>query len=594
MSVAEKLVAVAKNMPRVYDAGRDAVIGDSVKVVGSVRQQNHSLYPKIKTIADGIKDAYEAGQASAAELWTEVRGSTVTATDVNPIEHNTGARLESKNLFDISKFAKVNTTINGITYEQLDNGYIHVYGKIEDNTIDPSYKSEMLDSSERQPMLPVGYTLYTYQKWVTGGYVSLLIQMGDENNEFVQNLQGTFGGSIDIPQSPRFFRINVDSNITDELDIMIPAQMEAGNKAVTQYTPFVSDFTKVRTRNIYPFFEDYGRTSSPGTARLLEVLPNGFIFQGGYEESSHSISSWDNGWGVFGGDGEWLYLRAEETVTISADYTVLEAHESRTGHESIGIWFYGNNTQYASVTHSIPSEIGKPTRVRATYTVYVDGYYWPIFTLNSNKVKIENLQIEYGTAATPYVPYTIPAVVTKRGKNFAPPFTASATVDNVTMSIANGYVSFEGSVPSGGYTGVQLYIPESEAQKFLFPSGTYRTGYFTGVSDTVQFGMRDISTHSWVINISCSVPAKLECTGYIRYLFVRITEEMLGKSYPLFVGSCENNEVFGPANYEPYIPPITYPADADGNLGEVPSISPTMILEPNSDHVMVSCGYYKE
>ncbi len=255
--------------------------------------------------------------------------------------------------------------------------------------------------------------------------------------------------TLDSQQTISFGVYNTDFSETD-----IYLQIESG-ESVTDYDPYAGDLTKepspdnlrslasaqgeVATsgKNIYPFLEHYGSTSSPGTAQLLKALPNGFVFQGGYEENSHSVYSWDNGWGVFGGDSDLLYLHAEETVTISADYTVLEVHPSRTGHESIGIWFYGNNMQYASAVRSIPAEVGETTRVVATYTVHVDGYYWPIFTLNSNKVKVENLQIEYGDKATPYQPYLPPqtvAIPELRGIEVtsAAPYNYTETADGVT------------------------------------------------------------------------------------------------------------------------------------------------------------------
>ena len=58
------------------------------------------------------------------------------------------------------------------------------------------------------------------------------------------------------------------------------------------------------------------------------------------------------------------------------------------------------------------AQLNKTYRISHTYTNTDDSYsghhFFPVITLNSNKVKIENLQIEKGSKATDYEPYYEP------------------------------------------------------------------------------------------------------------------------------------------------------------------------------------------
>ena len=132
---------------------------------------------------------------------------------------------------------------------------------------------------------------------------------------------------------------------------------------------------------------------------LVERLSNGAICQG------------DNGTGD--GDGHYsngwfrpmsyqypnsIYLQAG-TYTLSADYTMIENSVVNTAN--VNCYLYGDHNYTGSPTSVT---VGNTVKVKNTYTVE-EGYYYPIFTLNSGKVKIENIQIELNSAATTYEPY---------------------------------------------------------------------------------------------------------------------------------------------------------------------------------------------
>lgn len=135
---------------------------------------------------------------------------------------------------------------------------------------------------------------------------------------------------------------------------------------------------------------------------LVERLSNGAICQGN-NGTGDGDTSYSNGWfrpmiGTFPLSD--VYLRAG-TYTLSADYTMIE--NSTVSTTQVSCHLYGDNNYPGSALISAP--VGNTVKVKNTYTVE-EGIYYPIFTLNSGKVKIENIQIELNSTATDYEPYT--------------------------------------------------------------------------------------------------------------------------------------------------------------------------------------------
>lgn len=135
---------------------------------------------------------------------------------------------------------------------------------------------------------------------------------------------------------------------------------------------------------------------------LVERLSNGAICQGN-NGTGDGDASYSNGWfrpmiGTFPLSD--VYLRAG-TYTLSADYTMIE--NSTVSTTQVSCHLYGDNNYPGSALISVT--VGSTVKVKNTYTVE-EGNYYPIFTLNSGKVKIENIQIEYGNKSTDYEPYT--------------------------------------------------------------------------------------------------------------------------------------------------------------------------------------------
>lgn len=135
---------------------------------------------------------------------------------------------------------------------------------------------------------------------------------------------------------------------------------------------------------------------------LVERLSNGAICQGN-NGTGDGDGSYSNGWFRPMNNSPYsnqVHLQAG-TYTLSADYTMIENSVVSTAQVSCHL--YGDNNYPGSAFTSAP--IGSTVKVKNTYTVE-EGYYYPIFTLNSGKVKIENIQIELNSTATIYEPYT--------------------------------------------------------------------------------------------------------------------------------------------------------------------------------------------
>ena len=141
-------------------------------------------------------------------------------------------------------------------------------------------------------------------------------------------------------------------------------------------------------------------------ATLIEVKENGWIVQGNFS-STPGYNNYSNGWFRPGYtrydiDNIGMLLDKAGKVTVSAYYTVLENNSIDTA----SIYLYGKKDKSSSVIDGLP-DVGIKTRRYVTYDINdgEEGIYYPIFTLNSSKILIEDIQVEYGDTPTDYVPY---------------------------------------------------------------------------------------------------------------------------------------------------------------------------------------------
>lgn len=150
-----------------------------------------------------------------------------------------------------------------------------------------------------------------------------------------------------------------------------------------------------------------GPAPTSSTATFVEWLENGVVLQGTVS-STPGNSAWSNGWAQFSRDNATrVYLKAGIVVRVSGYYTILE-NISGTTLGSFGV--YLNNTDgsnHAELYNQNVKDlsVGIKTRVVVTAETHADGWYYPVFSLNSCKVRLEDIQIEFGGTETPYEPY---------------------------------------------------------------------------------------------------------------------------------------------------------------------------------------------
>lgn len=155
------------------------------------------------------------------------------------------------------------------------------------------------------------------------------------------------------------------------------------------------------TKNLFDFSKFYKNTySNVANGVLVEKLSNGAIAQGN-NGIGNGDNSYSNGWFVPTNYPTSLKIHLKAgTYTLSADYTLLEYNFGDS--TVVGCYLYADNHSYASAVTRV--KVGETIRIQGTYTIEEDNYN-PVFTLNSGKVRVTNIQIEEGSTATSYVPY---------------------------------------------------------------------------------------------------------------------------------------------------------------------------------------------
>lgn len=371
----------------------------------SVAEKSKIISANNVTIAENEQKVYKAGQlnvlASAESLNGKLQGATVKANDVANIEHNVPCKLASKNLYDGSEL----DTSDKVGADGIYNNDFVLdkeskwYGYIDIDT------------------LPDVFTISTYIYCSDYGTdTKLRIDFFNANKKIISYNMGT-KASGDNPRSIVTYNKAQNPEGTKYIVIRIRiasvghtenTQIELSD-IPTPYEPYTTDFSGIEVKrygkNLFDTNWQLALVSSGGS--ILEVLDNGVIAQGVAKEDAPQ--SWGNGWiYLYTKDSRrHLPLKAGYVVTVSCDYTILELAEGRTDTDSIGIYIYGTNNSQTIVTNVIP-KLNQTIRAYTTYTINADDEYSVEITTNSNKVRIENLQIEISNTVTPYEPYTEP------------------------------------------------------------------------------------------------------------------------------------------------------------------------------------------
>lgn len=232
----------------------------------------------------------------------------------------------------------------------------------------------------------------------------------------------------------------------------------------------------------------------------------------------------------------------------------------------------------------------RDTVVKIDITDLPEGTY----TVSANFINITqgsiswcDIMLNRGTEAKPYTPHIsdLSAVKLKvQGANLLPPINATVTEGDVTAVFKDGYVTFSGSVPSGGSEHISYYIPESD--KRFYSAGIYRMGWMGYQNVDIMTGAYS-KDYRWLSNISSRLGATISEEFYIDYLGIVVTEELIGKKFPLMLKLDTDNVLFEAAKeYEPYKEPIEYSQGED-----IKSIYPSTTIMTDTEGALITVEY---
>jgi hypothetical protein len=255
------------------------------------------------------------------------------------------------------------------------------------------------------------YTL-SYNQMYKLAYTTNRCVAYDSNKNVIGTLwdlnigNGKHSYSFTTPENLAFIRIGMRK--TDE-----DFQIQEGSTA-TPYEPYGKYKIPVITRGKNVFCH---KTFEVGSATRLEYGYNSdgsdyAVLKGDVNSSTTGQMAASQGWYVPSKANTTMTLRYGQTVTISADITALERHDEKC-QEKMRIYLYakGGVASYAPTT-DIWYELGKKQRVSRTITLTKPAYdnltWYPVFTLNSHTMRIENIMIEINDEATSFEPYVEP------------------------------------------------------------------------------------------------------------------------------------------------------------------------------------------
>ena len=356
-------------------------------------------------ILDTTKEAY-------ADLDSAVlKDSVAVGNNVYPIADKTRAlvtRIEGKTAKMVQLFDKsvipATKTVNGITYTNNNDGSI---------TINGTATAESYIIIVARDKVTNGNTiLYGSEQntsnygvaWGTNLNSSKFHTMTTNNNYTVKVASGVTVDNVKI--YPQLFDLTAmkreDITTAEQFKAEFPELYPYENGNI--YPAKISD-VKFTGKNLFNFSKFGFSTYAIRNATIVEKLKNGVILKGnvGGEPGKQVIS---NGWYSPGGSENCVYLKSGWTVTISANYQIIESDYGDIF--SLGIHLYGQE-QMTSLQNIKKGEILRPY---SKFKILETGYYYPIFTLSSNLVKITDIQIEISDAPTAYKPYTEPVSVT--------------------------------------------------------------------------------------------------------------------------------------------------------------------------------------
>lgn len=375
-------------------------------------------------ILDTTKEAY-------ADLDSAVLKDSVAVGDnVYPIADKTRAlvtQIEGKStkmvqLLDKSKFSAT-TTKNGVTFTNNGDGTITVNG-----TVTADNHAFILIQSNIECIANHKYLIIGCPEGGLGGKTYGISGQSSGNPIVWDEGKGNIF-SFDSLALVSFYLDFYTNDATYTNKVVTPNlfDLTAMNREdITTAEQFKAEFPELypyENGNIYPakisgvkftgknlFNYNWTRITVDDVrnASIVEALENGVILQGNKDEKPNN-QYYGNGWFAPGYiyDKDKINIQAGDRVTISANYEILESDNTSA---TVGVHFYSSRDQSYASLHSVKTKV--LTRIVQTFTIKTNNSFYPIFTLNSNKVKITDIQVEISDAPSAYEPYTEPVSVT--------------------------------------------------------------------------------------------------------------------------------------------------------------------------------------
>lgn len=236
-------------------------------------------------------------------------------------------------------------------------------------------------------------------------------------------------------------------------DYKVKLQFEKSSRA-SKYTTFVSDFSNSK---LYKYGKNLFDKSLVQTNEyadmgafnviLVETLENGWILQG-KDGNQTGNGAYANGWfrptyAAVTNDSKGIQAVIDDTYTLSYDITLLEkTYLDSTYPFSARIWFTPSGN---APSKDYTLEIGIKKHIVLTVTASRNEFIFPVISLNSCKLKIENIQIELGKPLNndyveyiPYIEYTADSEGNVTGIQSLNPTTTLITDGSTIISEATG------------------------------------------------------------------------------------------------------------------------------------------------------------
>ncbi len=365
-----------------------------------------------KAVAEAVKEEEQrSNNVFANALKGSVSGSAVRMDDTEPVEHTIGVKVKSKNMLNPTLWSTAETSF-GVTVQYLPDEDCFLLNGTATKTDGASVGIKKI------PNIPLDKGKYTASATYVSGTVSpenqAVFYIGAKDDPTASTSVNWMATKLNMSNTSStadsrnylmqyWFYWYGDITFTD---YKVKLQFEK-NPLATSRTPYVPDLTATKVikckRNLFDkslVWGDIKKGYDLQHGTFVGYSDNGWILQGNNGNDAGD-GSYSNGWFTPGRirDSKAVTIPKNTVVTISADITVLEFREvaNPTNRYSFGIYINQNQTAKINIRNENVTK-----RYSVTYTLKQPSPAFPAFTLNSNKIKIENIQIELGTEATDY------------------------------------------------------------------------------------------------------------------------------------------------------------------------------------------------